>query len=252
VLLYAIYRNKKQSANILDQKNRELDILNKKLNESNLTKTKLFGIISHDLRSPVSQLFTFLKLQQKNDIQVSAEERDQHRQKLITSSKNLLETMEDLLLWSKSQMENFELDIDEVDLAQLFSDTVLLMQNQADAKDIRLITEIKGIGSLNSDQNLLLIILRNLVQNAINHAFNQTTIYLRAGVNQNSQIYIAVINQGEVIPADQIQALIDNKQVKSKSSGYGLLIVKELALKINAAFNISSGIENGTEITLVF
>lgn len=252
VLLYAIYRNKKQSANILDQKNRELDILNKKLNESNLTKTKLFGIISHDLRSPVSQLFTFLKLQQKNDMLVSEEERDQHRQKLITSSKNLLETMEDLLLWSKSQMENFELDIDEVDLAQLFSDTVLLMQNQADAKEIRLITEIKGIGSLNSDQNLLLIILRNLVQNAINHAFNRTTIYLRAGLNQNSQIYIAVINQGEVIPADQIQALIDNKQVKSKSSGYGLLIVKELALKINAVFNISSGIENGTEITLVF
>jgi signal transduction histidine kinase len=252
VLLYAIYRNKKQSANILDQKNRELDILNKKLNESNLTKTKLFGIISHDLRSPVSQLFTFLKLQQKNDILVSEEERDQHRQKLITSSKNLLETMEDLLLWSKSQMENFELDIDSVDLAQLFGDTILLMQNQADAKEIKLITEIKGISALSSDQNLLLIILRNLVQNAINHAFNQTTIYLKAGLNQNNQIYMAVINQGEVIPADQIQALIDNRQVKSKSSGYGLLIVKELALKINATFNISSNAENGTEITLVF
>lgn len=251
-LIYLNYRNKQKANLLLDKKNQQLDIINAKLNESNQTKTKLFGIISHDLRSPVSQLFTFLKLQQKNEALVSEEERGQHRQKLITSSKNLLETMEDILLWSKSQMENFELDIDAVDLSQLFSDTILLMQNQADAKEIRLITEIKGISSLNSDQNLLLIILRNLVQNAINHAFNQTAIYLKAGLNQNSQIYIAVINQGEVIPADQIQALIDNTQVKSKSSGYGLLIVKELALKINAVFNISSSTENGTEITLVF
>lgn len=252
VLIYRNYRNKNKSNILLHQSNTKLDLVNKKLAEANETKAKLFSIISHDLRSPVSQLFTFLKLQQADQAYISEEEKGGRQQKLMSASTNLLATMEDLLLWSKSQMEQFELAIEEVDLAKLFVEAAQLMQGQADAKKLEINTKDLTVKSIRSDANLLTIVLRNLLQNAINHAFGPSIVYLRSGLNSDQETCIAVNNQGEVIPADQIEALLDSSQVKSKSSGYGLLIVKELAEKIGAALRIRSDAENGTEISLVF
>jgi signal transduction histidine kinase len=251
-LIYLNYRNKQKANLLLDKKNQQLDIINVKLNESNLTKTKLFSIISHDLRSPVSQLFTFLKLQQKNASLISAEEREVHQQKLITSSKHLLETMEDLLLWSKSQMENFELDMQEVDVLQLLESVSLSMEAQAEAKNINIEIGHIGLKSLYSDENLLIIILRNLLQNAINHAYADSFIVMNADKDINGRPYLTVNNRGDEIPSDKIAVLLNHSNIQSKSSGYGLLIVKELALKINAELNISNNAESGTEISLVF
>ncbi|PWS30727.1 tetratricopeptide repeat-containing sensor histidine kinase [Pedobacter paludis] len=246
-LIYLNVRNKQKANLLLNEKNSELDVINAKLNESNQTKTKLFSIISHDLRSPVSQLFTFLKLQEQNAALISEEEKNLHQQKLIHSSTNLLETMEDLLLWSKSQMENFALDIYDVEIAQLFEHASNLMSSQADVKQIKIKTGAMAFEYLESDENLLSIILRNLLQNAINHSHILSEVVLIAGLNDKNQKYISVINSGDEIPAIVIEDLINNVNVKSKSSGYGLLIVKELAQKLNANLQIVSN----SEITTV-
>ncbi|MBB2147266.1 hypothetical protein GM921_17325 [Pedobacter sp. LMG 31464] len=250
--IYLNFRNKQKANLLLDKKNQELDVLNEQLNGANQTKAKLFSIISHDLRSPVSQLFTFLKLQQQNPDYISEEEKNKHQKKLMQSATSLLSTMEDLLLWSKSQMEHFELDIETIDIQQLFDETKLLMQNQADAKNVEITTENLELKTLQSDENLLVIVLRNLMQNAINHAHSNTQILLNAGLNAEKKSYISIVNQGEVISPEKIEELLNNQNVKSKTSGYGLLIVKELALKINAELNISSTLEKGTEIALIF
>ncbi|MEE1945419.1 tetratricopeptide repeat-containing sensor histidine kinase [Pedobacter sp. KR3-3] len=252
ILIYRNYRNKNKSNVLLHRSNAELDLANKKLAEANQTKARLFGIISHDLRSPVSQLFTFLKLQQTRAGLLTEDQMASHQKKLIQSSTALLATMEDLLLWSKTQMEHFELHLSNVAVADLFAQVADLLQSQADAKEIQLALVVARVESISTDANLLLIILRNLVQNAINNSFEHTTVELKAGLNEKEQVYIAVTNKGEVIPNDQLQILMGNKQLKSKSSGYGLLIVKELAVKINAQLAMSSTAEHGTEMVLVF
>lgn len=254
IALFSIYlnvRNKQKANLLLDKKNKQLDSLNEQLSGANETKTKLFSIISHDLRSPVSQLFTFLKLQQANPNYLSEEEKSQHQKKLMQSSSSLLATMEDLLLWSKSQMEHFELDIETIAIDQLFEEATLLMQNQAEAKELVITTGEVSLANLQSDQNLLIIVLRNLLQNAINHAYPKTSIYLNAAINQAGQPYLSISNLGDVIPMEKINELMTGNNVKSKSSGYGLLIVKELLVKINASLDIKSD-EKGTQMTVVF
>lgn len=253
VALFSIYlnfRNKHKANLLLDKKNKELDILNEQLTGANETKAKLFSIISHDLRSPVSQLFTFLKLQTSSK-SISEEEKNKHQKRLMESSTALLSTMEDLLLWSKSQMEHFELDIDRVDIKQLFDDTTSLMQSQAEAKSLDL--EVKGIAisDLQSDQNLLTIVLRNLLQNAINHSYPNTKILLNADFNGEGNPMISIMNHGAVITEEKIEELLHESNVKSKTSGYGLLIVKELLQKLNATLQIESNVER-TTISVVF
>ena len=250
-LIYINYRNKSSANLLLANKNAQLDILNDELNNANQTKTKLFSIISHDLRSPVSQLFTFLKLQQTNPNVLSEENKQQHQQKLIQSAKQLLATMEDLLIWSKSQMEHFELDVTNVNIPGLFADAITLMQNQADAKNVEIKIGEQVLATLESDENLLTIVLRNLLQNAINNAFPHTTVVLSAGFNAQGNPLIAVSNKGDMIPPEKIAELLANNQIGSKSSGYGLLIVKELLQKINAQLHIESN-DKGTTMQVVF
>lgn len=254
IALFSIYFSfkTKQKANLLlDKKNQELDAINGQLSIANQTKAKLFSIITHDLRSPISQIFTFLKIQQASKNEISEQQKEQHQKKLMESSVNLLATMEDLLLWSKSQMEHFELEIESVDINTLFSEAKLFFQNQAEAKGITIETENSTVDNLKSDQNLLTIILRNLLQNAINSAHEQSQIQLIAGLNNNGKPYFSILNQGEVIPEIKIKELLSDSDVKSKSSGYGLVIVKELLFKLNASLAITSD-TNGTEAKVVF
>ena len=63
LLLYFIYRNKEKLNKLLNQRNQQLDELNNELSIANDTKAKLFGVISHDLRSPVSSIVQLLHLQ---------------------------------------------------------------------------------------------------------------------------------------------------------------------------------------------
>jgi signal transduction histidine kinase len=107
LLVYLSFRNTQNANLLLDKKNRQLDTLNEQLMAGNRTKAKLLGIISHDLRSPVSQLFTFVRLQQNRPGLLTEACKNQYQQELLLSSANLLATMEDLLLWSKSQMDHF-------------------------------------------------------------------------------------------------------------------------------------------------
>jgi len=248
-ILYS-YRIKQKANLLLAQKNNQLDVLNEKLSNANQTKAKLFSIISHDLRSPVSQLFIFLKLQQANP-DVFAENKQEHQQKLIQSSRQLLATMEDLLVWSKSQLEHFELVIATIAIDDLFTEAKQLMQNQVDAKNIEISIGSLDVKSIQSDENLLTIVLRNLLQNAINHSFQGTSIQLSSGFNERNQTFIAIANHGEIIPEEKINELMNDTHIKSKSTGYGLLIVKELLQKVGASLLFTST-ELGTTMSVIF
>jgi len=78
--------------------------LNNELDEANKVKAKFFGILSHDLRSPVANLINFLRLQKREPGLLSEQQVHEHEQKIESSAESLLETMETMLLWSKGQM----------------------------------------------------------------------------------------------------------------------------------------------------
>jgi signal transduction histidine kinase len=250
-LIYLNYRNKQRANLLLDKKNKQLDILNEKLNAANQIKAKLFGIISHDLRGPVSHLFTFLKLQQANPDFISEADKKQRQKDLMQSSADLLATMEDLLLWSKSQMDHFELDYERIDIQHLFAEVINLSQGQMESKNLKLEIGEPEFKVIDGDYNLLLAILRNLLQNAINNSFAGTVILIGTGIDEQNKSFLSILNHGEVISAERISKLINNVQISSKSSGYGLLIVKELTERIGAKLTIESTAA-GTLTKIVF
>ncbi len=228
LLLYFNYRSKEKLNRALNEKNDRLDQMNQHLAEANETKARLFGIIGHDLRSPVSKIVQLLQLQKERPDMLSAESGKQHEERLKTASENVLETMEDLLIWSKSQMESFKPVFVPVNIRTLVDREISLVKYQSENDQLQIQCHVPENFVQLSDENFLTVIFRNLLQNAIRHGDKKTPVV----VDTRGQT-LAVTNYSEKSVAGILNTSLHERRVDSKTSGLGLQIAADLAARIN-------------------
>lgn len=233
ILLIVIYKNKKKTADILNQKNKQLGELNLELNNANTTKAKLFSIIGHDLRSPISQIYQFLKLQQLNPQALNETQKATLNHKIQTATGSLLETMEELLLWSKTQMNAFDTKLQETDITEMVRICKNLLQLNSDAKNLHYETAITEPLKIVTDQNYLQTIVRNLLQNAIKASPENGLIKITAKDNTDATI-LSIQNEGAAFSQQDYENAISSRETNYSLSGLGLKLVDELSKKINA------------------
>jgi len=245
LLLYFIYRNKEKLNKILNQRNTQLDELNSQLSVANETKAKLFGVISHDLRTPVSKIVNLLHLHKENSQNADEHIRNQYVERINKASENVLETMEDLLLWSKSQMQNFVPQFKAVKILPLVSQEMALFEEQIREKNLQITTNVSPEISQNTDENFLAVILRNLIQNSINQCKNNATIDIQANAHT-----LSITNPVENIKAQDLNSMMQVTKLNSNNSGLGLQIIKDLATRIDAKIFYEHQDENSVSAVL--
>ncbi|MBL0080158.1 MAG: HAMP domain-containing histidine kinase [Bacteroidetes bacterium] len=143
--------------------NAKLSKLNEELNTANEIKAKLFGIISHDLRSPIANVVTLLQLKQ-NDGFDNKEDEYSFANGVLKDVENLLENMETLLLWSKGQLKNFSPNNKQIAVSTLFEHMVRFFRYE---RSIDIIFKMTIIQLVVSDELFLQVIMQNLTSNAI-------------------------------------------------------------------------------------
>jgi len=241
ILLFKQSQNRKKT-------NEKLQLLNQELDEANKIKARFFSILNHDLRSPVSNLIHFLHLQKENPELIDEATALRMQTKVITGAENLLSSMEDILLWSKGQMENFKPHFKEVSVAVIFEE----MQNHfSGVENIVILFEDQNNIILNTDENYLKTIIRNLTGNAIK-ALEKTEngkIIWKAW-QENNQIYLSITDNGPGGSQEQFKALYDDSEVIGIKSGLGLHLIRDLATAINCKIEVSSKPDSGTTFTI--
>ncbi|MCE6987933.1 tetratricopeptide repeat-containing sensor histidine kinase [Dyadobacter sp. CY323] len=251
VLLGIIYRNKRKNAEILDQKNHEMSKLIEELEAANRTKAKLFSIISHDLRSPISQVYQFLKLQQLNPKLLNESQKAELSEKIQTATGSLLETMEDLLLWSKTQINQFKADIQPVEVTRITEQCLKLLQLNIEAKQIQIENEIPEKAMVETDPYYLQAIVRNLLQNAIKAADDNSLITLSLNGDEKHKI-LAIENTGPAFSQEAYQHILAQKDGNRGLNGLGLRLVDELSEKTGLKIQFENPSENLTRALVVF
>lgn len=244
--LAIIYRNNKRNSRLLEQKNAEMQKLNASLGKANQTKAKLFSIISHDMRTPISQISQFLDLQQSDPGLFSEEDKARHNRRISGSAEALLETMEDLLIWSKAQMQQFSVSNEKINLHEWVEGLRNLLSVQLQRKRLDFINAIDPGLQLTTDRNMVTIIFRNLLQNAIAHAPDGSGITLTAE-KSGEKTNLKIADQGSGMP-ESVKALFNGSAlpVGSGKSGLGLTIVREMAEMLGAEIWILDNVPNGT------
>lgn len=243
LLLYINYVNKQRNAKILDAKNAALY-------EANKTKATLFSVISHDLRSPISQLYQYLQLQKDNPELLTEEMKQKHSERIGNATASLLETMEDMLVWSKTQMERFVPSVEDVPVYLLIQDTISLLGPDIAAKALQVRNEIEPKTIVHSDTNLLKIILRNLLLNAIQYSERDSSIEITA-MQAESGTTISIKDEGLGMSDDIIALLQKGEQnLSSNRKGLGWSLIKEMAGSIGATIDIQRNEPKGTAVSL--
>jgi two-component system, sensor histidine kinase and response regulator len=223
------------------------------LQELDQVKTKLFSVISHDLRGPISNLQSLLDLFTKK--LMTADEFIGLSGKLKENLNLTQRTLENLLNWSLSQMEGIRTDKRKIDIANCIDEACSLLEEVASRKNITLHKELTGSMKVWADEDQLQVVLRNLIHNAIKFSSFNDQIQIQAS-RDNDYCHIRIKDAGIGMTQPEIDTIVGSKQYFSKTgteqekgTGLGLLLCKEFITRNGGVIQIRSAIGQGTEVS---
>ena len=225
-----ISRARKKSNTILTLQKKQVQQLADELSVANETKARLFSTIGHDLRGPVSSLYALLKLEELK----GASKNDE----MSGHTVQLLDTLEELLTWSKSQMEGFVLQPVKINSKQLFEELIQFYAPAAQSKNISFRNE-SAVLILKTDENILKAILRNVISNAVAHTSPGNTIQFSAEPGASGKTVLSVKNPCTQESFQRFKMNFDGSEIKSNAHGFGIVLIKEFAQKMHAEISLT-------------
>ncbi|HTL07165.1 MAG TPA: tetratricopeptide repeat-containing sensor histidine kinase, partial [Chitinophagaceae bacterium] len=240
-LLYWQNRSRKKT-------NTTLMVLNTKLDEANKIKAKFFGILSHDLRSPIASLINFLHLLRNEPEAMAPQEKAEYQQQISQSVHDLLQTMETMLLWSKEQMANFKPRIEMVPINDLFE---YLQKFFASTTPVNMRFTAGENLEVAADENYLKVIMQNLTANAIKALDNRQDGYIEwKAVQEKGQTILSITDNGPGINEEQARSLYQEGSSFNAKTGFGHHLIRDLARAIRYRISVESKPGMGTTFVL--
>jgi two-component system sensor histidine kinase/response regulator len=233
--------------------NEQLLTINEELHKSNNTKDKLLAIIGHDMRGPLSNIQSLLRLMLEDAL--SAEEREDLIKETLKSVRFTHDLLENLLFWAKTQKGDIDSFPEALNLDNLVEETIFLLENAIRDKDHKVLSFIDASIEVWADRNMLSLIVRNLLANAIKFTPDKGKIVLTASTNSD-EATVVVKDNGVGISEENLSSILSNQQPFStrgtnmeKGTGLGLILCKSFVERIGGKFEIKTLLEQGTEIS---
>lgn len=226
------------------------------LKEANDSKTRLLSILSHDLRSPLNSIAIFLET--LNEHELSVEERRFLESNLLNETKNTQVMLHNLLNWTKSQMDGGNnVNMVRLNLAEVISTCLLIQKAAANIKMVTISVDIDPSLELIADLDMLKLVIRNLINNAIKFTLPGGKIqiystydssYVKLHIMDNG-VGISQENQADLFKMNAASTYGTNNE---KGVGLGLILCKEYIEMQNGRISFNSEPGNGTTFTLEF
>jgi signal transduction histidine kinase len=230
VTLYSRYRIKRRTSILLEEKNRQLALLN-------ASRDKFYRIIAHDLKNPFSTLMQVSEKLQDQFHNLDNEQKLRIISLIKQSTVYTHELLANLLQWSVLQTGEMKLEPGVTDLSVITHEAMDLLGLHADKKEIRLISEIPEGTEVYADRNMVATVMRNLISNAIKYSDRPGQVRVFCEV-QDGIIQVMIKDEGIGISPDDIEKLfridVNTSTIgrsKEKGTGLGLILSKEFIEK---------------------
>ncbi len=232
----------------LEQKRQMIHTQSKKLEELSKLKSKLFLIVSHDVRNPISKLVSLIDMYQANFI----DEKD--LEFLVPSiDRNLGETtllLDNLLYWSKNELGELKETPKLLNLHLLVSEVLEIFEESIRQKNLIIRNSVELEVKVYYSHNILSIILRNLISNAVKFCKKSDTIEMIC-MQTNNEYWVIVKDSGVGIEENKLPLLFQGIEssvgtAKEKGSGVGLMVCKEFVEQVGGSFRVESQVGLGS------
>ena len=210
--------------------------------KSQSMKTELITNVSHDLKTPLTAIITYVDLLKKDDI--SEEERKSYIATLDQKSQRLKVLIEDLFEVSKANSGNISMNFMEVDVVNLMKQVRLEMEDKIAASGLIFrwnLPEEKVILSLDGQRTYR--VFENLLNNILKYSMPNSRVYIDI-LDKNLEVQVVFKNMSAAeldFDAERLTERFVRGDVsrKTEGSGLGLAIVKSFVELQNGKVDVS-------------
>ncbi|MBU8893343.1 MAG: PAS domain-containing sensor histidine kinase [Bacteroidales bacterium] len=247
---------------ITKRKKAENDLIkvNNELKDLNKTKDKLFSIIAHDLRNPFCAIQGFTDLLNNNIRKYNIEKTIKFVEIINNSAKNAITLLNNLLDWAKSQTGQLDFNPRICNLNSVIQKVIDESKLQANIKNILINNFQSNTKEIYADLNMLEIILRNLISNAIKYTNEKGEIDIYS-ITMSDYIEITISDNG--VGIDELHmsklfnrdtCLVTEGTANEKGTGLGLLLCQDFVNKHGGEIRVESELNKGSnfKFTLPF
>ena len=211
-------------------------------NKSQQMKYELITNVSHDLKTPLTAIITYVDLLKNPDL--TEEERKSYVETLDVKSQRLKVLIEDLFEVSKANSGNVQMNFMDVDVVKLMKEVRVEMSDKIEQSNLDFrwnLPEEKVVLSLDGQRTYR--IFENLLNNSIKYAMPFTRVYVDI-VNGDSEVVITFKNMSAQELNFDAEHLTErfvrgDSARNSEGSGLGLAIAKSFTELQNGQFDIS-------------
>lgn len=216
---------------------------------------KFYSIIAHDLSGPVGMMNAMLNMINRDD------DMDEPRKtKIYGEVENLSSStyhlLQNLLYWSRNQLEDLRPNIKKFDLDNLIHNNIELMSQLAKTKNLEISYNSNPDLIAKADVRMIDTVIRNLISNAIKFSHTSNKIEIDCQFN-GSFIVLRVTDHG-IGMTEEVQKHLyffngNNPGTGTRGergSGLGLSLCKEFIEENGGSIQIFSKENDGTEVTI--
>lgn len=247
-----LQQQKQEIAEVNEELTTQMDIVSKQnteLEKLNKVKNKFFSIVSHDLRSPLINLKMLFELYRRGDL--SEKELNELLAKLEDTIYTTATFLDNLLEWSKSQLEGMTVKPAMVVIDQIVKNNIKLMESSIKTKSLQIENKITSDIAVFADPDMINTVIRNLLSNAIKFCNVGDQIIFDAKLDQD-QVVCSISDTGPGI-SDKDRANLFNlahtiSTGTAGEKGYhiGLILCKDMITQNNGSIAVTSKLGKGT------
>lgn len=245
----------------LDVKLGELSEVNVALYESSKLKSEFLANVTHELRTPLVSIIGFAELVRDavDGKKVNQEKLSRYAKNILSSGRNLLDLINDLLDLAKIEAGELELHLSDFPLRDLCQDLIDFVQPLSDKRKQKSSLEMCDVlPACHSDAGRIKQILYNLLSNAIKFTPAEGEIVLRVMTEGDDRIRLSVCDNGPGIAREDQEKIFNKFQQLDGSetreyvgTGLGLAITKELVEKLGGTLSLESEVGRGSTFHVV-
>ncbi|WP_421783794.1 PAS domain-containing sensor histidine kinase [Kiloniella litopenaei] len=228
---------------------------------ANNTKSEFLAHMSHELRTPLNSILGFTQVMRDELLGELGHPRyREYINDVHHSGEHLLNLINDVLDISKVESGKFELNEDVLDLKDTITACMQIIRGRPDAATLNIqITVPDEKVYFQGDERIMRQILLNLLTNAVKFTPKDGKVLLNLEKNSDHSIRLMISDTGcgieeadiPVVLAPFGQARI-NARTAHEGTGLGLSLSKMLTELHDGTLNLTSKIQEGTQVTLDF
>jgi signal transduction histidine kinase len=214
----------------------------------------LLNIFSHDMVTPFNSLSGLLGLYENQAL--SQSDFNNHISSIKKANASNILLLQNLVKWSKSQMEGFKPNFERVKLNDVVQDVIAQLQSVAHEKNVAISYEPTEVYAF-VDEEMVKLVIRNTISNAIKFSNHEGAVEVRS-LMQKDSISLRVKDNGIGMSKEEIDNLF-GMEVKSKpgtsnerGTGIGLYITKQFVLLNKGMIEVESAQGKGSTIKITF